>query len=232
MESCPAIGMVIDPSLWFEAALGSESHCTQVKMPRVETPSLKIQPAKAEATMVKSPPPLDPRHERSQFLLRFLGLLVLGVGVLFSAVGLISFFAAFGTFQPPRYFWAVFVGFPLIAIGAAMTRLGYLGRFYRYVFGEVTPVARDTFNTMAEGTQSGVETVAQALGRGLTSGMGGNILPEPGTIRCRRCAAANPPHARFCNQCGTALASGICTACGAAMIPGARFCNHCGQPIA
>jgi hypothetical protein len=182
--------------------------------------------------MVKAPPPIDPRHEQIQFLLRFLGPLVLGLGVVLLVVGLISFFSAFGTFEPPRYFWAAIIGLPLIGIGAALTRLGYLGAFYRYFFGEVTPVARDTFNTMAEGTHSGVETVAEALGRGLTSGMGGNILPEPATIRCRRCAAANPPHARFCNQCGTALEGGACTACGAAMIPGAQFCNHCGQPVA
>jgi ribosomal protein L40E len=182
--------------------------------------------------MVKSPPPIDPRHERSQALLRFLGPLVLGLGVVLTAIGLISFFASFRTFEPPRYFWAALIGLPLIGIGAAITRLGYLGAFFRYFSGEVTPVARDTFNTMAEGTQSGVETVARALGRGLSSGMGGNILPEPGTILCRRCEAPNPSHARFCNQCGTALQGSTCTECGAAMVPGAQFCNQCGKPVA
>ena len=181
--------------------------------------------------MVKPPSPIDPRHQQIQGALRVFGPVVLGLGVIFAAIGLISFFSAFGTFQPPRYFWAVFVGFPLIAIGAGMTRLGYLGAAFRYFSGEVTPVARDTFNAMAEGTHSGVETVAQALGRGLSSGMRGNILPEPAIIRCRRCEAPNPPHARFCNQCGTELQGATCTACGAAMAQGARFCNQCGKPV-
>jgi hypothetical protein len=197
----------------------------------VEPRFLEGRSGKVDAIMVKSPAPIDPRHQQVQAVLRSLGPVVLGLGVICAAIGLISFFSALGTFEPPRYFWAVFVGFPLIAIGAAMTRMGYLGAVFRYFSGEVTPVARDTFNAMAEGTHSGVETVAQALGRGLASGMGANVLPEPGCIQCRRCQAPNPSHARFCNQCGTALQGSTCTACGAAMAPGALFCNHCGKPV-
>ncbi len=156
---------------------------------------------------------------------------MLGLGIIGTAVGLVSFFSAFGTQELPRYFWAAIVGLPLIGIGAAMIQLGYYGAVFRYFSGEVTPVARDTFNAMAEGTQSGMETVAQALGRGFSSGMAGNILPEPGCICCRRCRSLNPAHARFCNQCGTELQGSTCTACGAAMAPGARFCNHCGKPV-
>jgi hypothetical protein len=182
--------------------------------------------------MVKVPPPIDPRHHQTQSVLRVLGPVVLGLGVVGTAVGLFSFFSTFGTFEPPRHFWAVLVGLPLIAIGAGITRLGYLGAFFRYFTGEVAPVARDTFNTMAEETHSGVETVARALGRGLSSGSGGNHLREPASIGCPQCEAPNPPHARFCNQCGTALQGSTCRACGAANSAGARFCNHCGRPVA
>lgn len=47
---------------------------------------------------------------------------------------------------------------------------------------------------------------------------------------CPRCAAENPPHARFCHACGAALATGpvSCRACGQPNDPAARFCVHCG----
>ena len=39
--------------------------------------------------------------------LRTIGLFVLGIGVIFFAIGVISFFASFGSFGPPRYFWCL-----------------------------------------------------------------------------------------------------------------------------
>jgi len=181
--------------------------------------------------MREFPPVIDSRHGKIRGLLRLSGLLVAVLGVVLTAIGLISFFSSFGTFQPPRYFWAAIVGLPLIGVGLGLSRLGYLGEIFRYVSGEVTPVARDTFNTMAEGTRPGVETMAQAVGHGLTSAMSGDRGPEPGTIACGRCDASNSAGARFCDQCGAALESQTCPGCGASLAPTARFCNQCGKPV-
>src|SRR5579884_1895434 len=47
---------------------------------------------------------------------------------------------------------------------------------------------------------------------------------------CTNCGAENPEGAKFCSDCGTAMAA-LCHACGAANAPGGRFCNECGSPL-
>jgi len=181
--------------------------------------------------MSKTNREIDLDHQRKQAALRLFGPVVVVVGVIFMAIGLISFFSSFGTFEPPRYFWAAMIGLPLIAIGLGITRLGYLGAYFRYFSAEMTPVATDTFNTMAEGARQGLETVAHAAGRGFSTGFGTNQSPEEQNVACARCEAPNPLNARFCNQCGTPLKGGTCADCGAALSAGSRFCNQCGKAI-
>jgi class 3 adenylate cyclase len=50
-------------------------------------------------------------------------------------------------------------------------------------------------------------------------------------MRCHACGHDNEPGARFCNQCGAALAA-ACPGCGARTPPGSRFCQACGQSLA
>ncbi|MEK7326609.1 MAG: adenylate/guanylate cyclase domain-containing protein, partial [Chloroflexota bacterium] len=40
----------------------------------------------------------------------------------------------------------------------------------------------------------------------------------------------NPEGAKFCLNCGTALAA-VCSNCGTQLAPGAKFCHNCGRPI-
>ena len=49
-------------------------------------------------------------------------------------------------------------------------------------------------------------------------------------MNCPRCRTDNPPDARFCLNCGAALAL-RCSNCQAELAPGARFCMYCGQAI-
>jgi class 3 adenylate cyclase/tetratricopeptide (TPR) repeat protein len=49
-------------------------------------------------------------------------------------------------------------------------------------------------------------------------------------VICSNCGAENIPGAKFCNDCGTALAAG-CPNCGATNKPGAKFCNECGTTL-
>jgi len=46
---------------------------------------------------------------------------------------------------------------------------------------------------------------------------------------CPGCQFQNPPGARFCAGCGTALPA-FCTQCGQPLVPGGRFCASCGAP--
>ncbi|MFN8634873.1 MAG: adenylate/guanylate cyclase domain-containing protein [Chloroflexota bacterium] len=50
-------------------------------------------------------------------------------------------------------------------------------------------------------------------------------------MRCTACGTENPPHARFCLECGTPLAR-RCSSCGTALPDTARFCLECGHPVA
>jgi class 3 adenylate cyclase len=49
-------------------------------------------------------------------------------------------------------------------------------------------------------------------------------------MRCPHCEADTPDGARFCIECGTALAP-RCTQCGADTLPRAKFCSECGTPL-
>ena len=135
--------------------------------------------------------------------LRIGGPIVLGIGLLLTLGGLISFFSAFGSFGPPQNFWMAFLGLPLVAIGAAMTKAGYLGPASRYLAGEVTPTIRDTLG---------------ALGLGSTARV------------CVSCGAENDGDSRFCDACGKPLAL-PCASCGAQNDADARFCDGCGSPL-
>lgn len=151
----------------------------------------------------------DDRHSQIRALFRVIGPLLFGIGVVLIAIGMISFFSAFGSFGPPQYFWCFFAGVPFVGLGQMVTRFAYMGPVLRYIARETIPVASDTFNEMAEGTCGGVETLAHAVGRGLSSG----IESMQGTVptanangsTCEACGSNNQPDARFCNQCGGKL---------------------------
>ena len=49
-------------------------------------------------------------------------------------------------------------------------------------------------------------------------------------MRCTRCQQENPPQAKFCLECGSAL--GLkCATCGTELPAGAKFCLECGQAV-
>jgi ribosomal protein L40E len=49
-------------------------------------------------------------------------------------------------------------------------------------------------------------------------------------MKCTRCQQENPPQAKFCLECGTALAL-KCRVCGTELPIGAKFCFECGQSL-
>src|SRR5262249_17732681 len=145
---------------------------------------------------------IDPRHSSTRKALRIMGPTLAVVGILFTVVGFGSFFTSFGTFEPPRYFWCVLVGLPLLGLGLAMSQYAFLGSFARYFCGETAPVVKDTFNYLAEGTKGGVRTTAQAFGQGLAEGLSTDRLRPI----CARCKQANDADAKFCKTCGAGMA--------------------------
>lgn len=137
-------------------------------------------------------------------ILRVGGPILLGLGLLLTAVAIADFAGSFGSFESPRNFWLGFLGLPLVAVGWAMVQAGYLGPASRYVAGEVTPTVRDTLGSLGFGAG-----VAQL---------------------CPACGARNAVGARFCDDCGASLDQ-TCAACGARNEPDAAFCNQCGNAM-
>jgi hypothetical protein len=173
----------------------------------------------------------DARHGQIRSTLRLIGPGVAIVGLIFLAVGLVDFFGSFGSFEPPRKFWCLFVGMPLLAIGAGISKFAYLGSISRYMAGEFVPVGRDVVNEMAHGTRGAVRTMAAAVGEGLRDG---SAAREGRGVRCAVCQAENDAEANYCKGCGASLSpcKGVdCPACGTPNEGDARFCDHCGTAL-
>ena len=49
-------------------------------------------------------------------------------------------------------------------------------------------------------------------------------------MKCPRCEQENPPQAKFCLECATALAL-RCSNCGTQLPAGAKFCFECATPV-
>ena len=174
-------------------------------------------------------PHSDPRHTETRAVLRIVGPGVALVGLIFTIVGLGSFFSSFGTFEGPRHFWCTFIGLPLIGIGVAVSKFAFMGAITRYVADEVAPVGKDVVNYMAEGTRGAVRDLAAAVGEGLRSGEPANAVR---IVQCHKCNADNEVPASFCKACGTPLAkTKPCHNCGERNDPDARFCDNCGTAI-
>jgi RNA polymerase subunit RPABC4/transcription elongation factor Spt4 len=172
---------------------------------------------------------IDPQHNEKRGILRVIGPLMVVIGLIFLVVGMVSFFASFGGHGSPRLFWCCFVGLPLIWLGSVLSGVGFLGAAARYMAGESAPVAKDTFNYMADGTKEGVKTVATAVSEGLASGGG---IGKPVQLRCHKCNQLNDADSKFCKECGTSLLkSKACPACNELNDPDAKFCDNCGRAL-
>lgn len=173
---------------------------------------------------------IDPKHTGIRVFLRIAGpvCLLLGGLCLFRAI---SAFGDVNQFDStPKY---AFGGMFLLFVGLVMTVTGFMGAVARYHAGEVAPVAKDTFNYVAKGTHEGIKSMASAIGQGLAEGQGaaeGKASQSLVVLRCHKCNNENDSDAKFCRECGTALArSKPCGGCGELNDPDARFCDNCGK---
>jgi len=176
-----------------------------------------------------TPKRIDERYSETRAFLRVVGPLLVVVGLIFTILGVASFFSSFGSFEPPKQFWCAFVGLPLLGVGSWICKFAFLGTVSRYVAGEVAPVGKDVVNYLAEGAKGAVRDVAAAVGEGLRSG--GSVAESP-AVRCRECNAENDASARFCKACGASIPKAkTCEECGEANDPDARFCDNCGEKL-
>ena len=155
---------------------------------------------------------LNPKHSAALRFLRTTGPVLAVAGLICIVIAFVNFFSAVlgPSAGPPRLFWLFFVGMPPLAVGILMTKVGFAGKIARFFAAELAPVAKDTFNYMAEETQDGVKTVARAISAGIKEG---TETPP---------SEANDP----------SKAAPLCSACGFTETADARFCSRCGRPLA
>jgi hypothetical protein len=179
------------------------------------------------------PQEIDPQHSDIRDLLRVVGPLVVGVGLIFTIIGMVSFFSAFGGGGVPSQFWCAFVGLPLLGIGAGICKFAYIGAVTRYIADEVAPVGKDVVNYMADGTKDSVRDMATAVSEGIIAGSQNHhhVARAEGVV-CPKCDRLNDAEAAFCKYCGETLSRTlVCPHCNKQNDPDARFCNHCGKAL-
>ena len=153
--------------------------------------------------MTRPDPSLQDQHAWRSAL-RILGPILLAAGLLMTAVAMIDFFGSMNSFAMPTNFWMAFVGLPLIAVGASITKLAYLGPASRYVAGELAPTLRDTLGALGAGS---------------------------GELVCPACGGRSAAEARFCDDCGAPMVR-TCAVCHAGNAADATFCDRCGTELA
>ncbi|WP_048600732.1 zinc ribbon domain-containing protein [Rubeoparvulum massiliense] len=121
------------------------------------------------------------------------------------------------------------IGGFLTLIGLGMTQFAYMGAIARYKAREMSPVAKDAFNYVADEGKEGVKQVAKAIHAGLKESSADQ--GEIGVI-CPQCEIVNEGDARFCKACGSTLPEKrFCPQCGEEVALDARFCDHCGTSL-
>lgn len=167
---------------------------------------------------------LDESHLKKRNLLRTLGWIFLGCGVLCLIASFVSFFGFGMGGEMPGIDNVVFFGLGgfLIVGGAACLGYGYLGSVARYGANETAPVAKDTTNYMLDGTREETTKTFQAAGTAFRGETKGPVCPK--------CGTQNEAGALYCDNCGVSLGK-KCPHCGENNDADAKHCRHCGAPL-
>lgn len=158
-------------------------------------------------------------HLKLKKNLRIAGFACLGLGLVLTAAGMISFFSAFTTGEMPRFFFCAFIGLPLCGVGGAMLSFAYRGEVMRYVKNEGMPVVNEAGKEFAP--------TLRDLSAAAREGWKESETAEGPVCSC---GTKNDPGSRFCKNCGNPLVS-VCPACGAEVKAGSKFCSSCGNKL-
>jgi len=159
-------------------------------------------------------------HIKKRTVLRVLGPMIAIAGIICTAIAFIDLLTL-DFFEEPKFFGLAFLGIPLLFVGGVMSMFGYGGTIAKYQSREYAPVAKDTFNYIAQETKPGLKEIADAFN---------GEQAQSKRTQCKNCHFENNHHAKFCNQCGTKLLH-TCSNCGVDNPPNASFCHHCGNKL-
>lgn len=160
-------------------------------------------------------------HPETKRKLKIAGWIILPIGGVLTLVGFIDFFVSINNSSMPGLFFLLFLGLPMIGLGATLLRFGYLKEVGQYIAGETAPIAKDVANYMLDGTRDELVKTVDALK--------GNQTASKVNV-CARCGAENPEDALYCSRCGSKIVL-QCPYCGKQIDDGASFCSYCGKRI-
>ena len=153
---------------------------------------------------------INPNHKQKRTIIRIVGFVFIGIAIILAI-------SAFNTpSTKPEDFLSGNVGMNQIEkegmskftkiggamfsgfIGFACLAFGYQGAVARYQAGEMAPVAKDTFNYMANETQDGVRTIGRAFSEGIKDS---SSVKEIIYVLCPKCRTKNEDNSKFCKEC-------------------------------
>lgn len=164
-------------------------------------------------------------QSKARGVLKILGPIILGSGVVLLIVAMVDFFAAFNGSGMPTLFFLGFIGIPLIGIGGAMTQFAYMGKIARYSASQMAPVAKDMTNYMLDGTKNNISGMIASAASEIKNTA--NPIPS----KCQACGETVNSSAVFCDHCGRPLFK-VCPECNTKNAPDAHYCQKCGKTMA
>jgi RNA polymerase subunit RPABC4/transcription elongation factor Spt4 len=179
------------------------------------------------------------KHNEIKQILKVIGPIMIIVGIVLLVIAFRSTFMnpfdhismmGFGN-QRQNKFYLGFIGLPLIAIGAGITNFAFMGEVARYTSKEISPVAKETFNYLANGTKEGIKDITEAIHEGKRRSEGPSVATDEG-IKCLSCGIFNNRDANFCKNCAKKLEKEVkCTHCQRLNDADASFCDQCGSQL-
>lgn len=158
------------------------------------------------------------KHKKNKTLLKIVGILMIIIAIACIILGFISFSNAFKTTEPPKLFYLLMIGFPLLVAGIFLTIMGCQKEITRYIKNESVPI----FNEMGQEIKPGVTSITNAVKDGLNGDTNDKILCE--------CGQLNDKDSVYCSTCGRALKN-VCPMCGNDLEQKDKFCNKCGYKV-
>lgn len=150
--------------------------------------------------MATTSPESIPFQRSHHSVLRLFGAIIVGLGVILTVVGSFSLFSSWGTIGGSRYYWAAFLGLPLIAVGSAFTQSENL---------TVLDVSLDDDRPARATGQPASKSVVACEHCHATNPAGANFCNQCGNSlvipTCAGCGAKLSWNARFCTHCGKCL---------------------------
>jgi len=70
---------------------------------------------------------IDPQHASTRRLLRILGPILAGIGLLLIVVGMLDIYSAYASFELPHYFWCLVFGIPVLLVGMEICQFAFRG---------------------------------------------------------------------------------------------------------